>query len=110
MIAKPAQHGTETVTNADPSTHPAEDDAVGPPGTPSDVSAPTRMGRGWRWLLLIALAAAAWYYRAEWLPWIPPGLIGGTAPAAKPAPSPSPTPDCKVAPKDQKKDCKASKG
>lgn len=90
MFTKPAHDLTETVTNGEPSvtngkhSPPAHSPEARLAATPwvADIPQATR-GRGvLRWVAILALAGAAWFARASWLPWVP-GFSKGNAPATK---------------------------
>lgn len=77
MLTHPADSATETIKELEPVPRQLREERTvpvkGPNAPPADNP---RRRRGWGWLLLIVLAAAGWYYRALWLPWIPPALLG----------------------------------
>ncbi|MBC8112984.1 MAG: biotin/lipoyl-binding protein, partial [Candidatus Saccharimonas sp.] len=93
MISKPAALGTghapDALQERNPprATVPGANAPQSPELSPQElVHAPKRASWSWvGWLILIALATAAWTYRLTWLPWIAPLLpVGNTAPS-KPA-------------------------
>lgn len=86
MITKPAERATDPAKTREPEPRNLpKERIVEAPGA----VAPPAVNRGRpivRWIIFIALAAAGWHYRAEWLPWIAPLLPNGAPPAAKPGP------------------------
>ncbi|MSR58816.1 MAG: MdtA/MuxA family multidrug efflux RND transporter periplasmic adaptor subunit [Planctomycetaceae bacterium] len=85
MISKPIVRAPDVVSERSRPTGELPD-AKRPevPGAADEVAASNLRASRWWWLLLVVLAAGAWYFRADWLPWLPIGTSGG-APDAKPA-------------------------
>ena len=61
-----------------------------PDPTPAPTPTPTVRRSAFFWVLILSAAAAAWYLRPHWLPWIPIGRSDTTASAAKAGPPPVP--------------------
>src|SRR5437763_12320386 len=91
MLTKPAERATDTVQNGDPSQHHLLDAPV-PAPSPATLEAVETVHKSslWGWLIVVALVAAAWYFRAAWLPWLAPLLPNSGAPSAKREPKPIP--------------------
>ncbi|HEY2249960.1 MAG TPA: biotin/lipoyl-binding protein, partial [Planctomycetaceae bacterium] len=86
MITKPAENPWETDTNGAPQTQPPPEDRLGPPppvGLPEDRATPALRRHGLSWVLMIAIAAGAWFSRQQWLPWVASILPKAAAPTAK---------------------------
>ncbi|MGE5192302.1 MAG: MdtA/MuxA family multidrug efflux RND transporter periplasmic adaptor subunit, partial [Deltaproteobacteria bacterium] len=51
--------------------------------SPPDVASEPRRRHVWRWLIFLALAGAAWHYRAQWWPLVAAARWGSAAPSGK---------------------------
>jgi multidrug efflux system membrane fusion protein len=89
---RPADRAADPRTNGNPTTngdpHPVirqEERGHPAPGAPPNVAQEPRKRHVWRWLLIAALAAGAWYYRPYWLPWVAStlGRSNANGPSAK---------------------------
>jgi len=60
------------------------------PAPPDPTPVPSARRSAFLWTLTLAAAAAAWYLRPHWLPWLPIGRTDTTASAAKAGPPPVP--------------------
>ena len=93
MISKPAALGTGHAPDALQERNPPRTLVPGVSApqahavSPQEfVPSPRRGSWSWLgWLILIALATAAWTYRQTWLPWIEPLLPAGSSAPTKPA-------------------------
>lgn len=84
MITKPATRETDTVTPEEPTPlrqHYREETVQeSQPPLPSHESLPkAAKRRSWKWLVILALGVAAWYYYPRWRPWV---TFGQPKPAA----------------------------
>jgi multidrug efflux system membrane fusion protein len=90
MLTRPVERVTEPVKSPDPAVNgdapaalPGEARAHASPAAPLVVPAERPRRHFWRWLFVIALAGAAWHYRAQWLPLVAALRSGSNGPAAK---------------------------
>lgn len=84
MITKPVIPSPIPETNGETESKRVEPHRRTPGAIPEP--APTSRGRILlKWIVTIALIAAAWHFRAHWLPWLTPFLPNSAPPAAKSA-------------------------
>src|SRR5262249_39941980 len=89
---RPADRAPDPRTNGNPATNgdshsaPGHEERGEPEPAPAAQQTPEpRKRHAWRWIVVVALAAGAWYGRSYWMPWLN-GVLGRSSangPSAK---------------------------